>query len=58
MLKWAVVFLVIALITGYMGYKGTEAGAKTISKVLFVIFALLFGVFLILALIKGNRCAI
>ncbi len=58
MLKWAAIFLVIALITGYMGFKGTEVDAKKIAKGLFFLFALLFMVFLILALIHGNRCSI
>ncbi|MBS0629964.1 MAG: DUF1328 domain-containing protein [Verrucomicrobia bacterium] len=58
MLKWAVIFLALAIITGYMAFKGNEANAKQISKWLFFLFALLFLIFLILALIQGNRCAI
>lgn len=58
MLKWAVVFLVAALITGYIGFKPVNVNGQRMSQVLFGIFALLFIIFLILALIKGNPCAI
>jgi uncharacterized membrane protein YtjA (UPF0391 family) len=58
MLKWAVVFLVVALITGYIGFKPVNVDGQRMSQVLFGIFALLFIIFLILALIKGNPCAI
>lgn len=56
MLKWAVIFLVAALITGYLGFKAVDG--QKISKILFWIFAALFLIFLILALFKGNPCAI
>lgn len=58
MLKWAVIFLVAALITGYIGFKPVNVDGQKISKILFWIFAALFLIFLILALIKGNPCAI
>lgn len=58
MLKWAVVFLVAALITGYIGFKPVNVNGQRMSQVLFGIFALLFVIFLILALIKGSPCAI
>lgn len=58
MLKWSVFFLVLALIAGYLGFKGLEGRPMLISRGFFFLFALLFGIFLILALIQGNRCAI
>jgi len=58
MLKWAVIFLALSLITGYMGFKGSDLQYTKISKGLFFFFVLLFLLFLILALMKGNRCAI
>ena len=48
MLKWAIIFLVISLIAGALGFTGVARGAATISKVLFVIFLILFVIFLIL----------
>ena len=42
MLKWAIIFAIVSLITGWLGF-GTLSGATaTIAKVLFGIFVLLF----------------
>jgi uncharacterized membrane protein YtjA (UPF0391 family) len=51
MLKWAVIFLVIAIIAGIFGFGGISDAAAGISKVLFFIF--LAG--LIIVLIFGSR---
>jgi uncharacterized membrane protein YtjA (UPF0391 family) len=49
MLKWAIIFLVISLIAGALGFSGVARGAATIAKVLFGIFLILFVIFLLLA---------
>jgi uncharacterized membrane protein YtjA (UPF0391 family) len=54
MLKWAIIFLVISLIAGALGFTGVARGAATIAKVLFGIFLVLFVIFLILALTAVN----
>ena len=54
MLKWAVIFLVISLIAGALGFTGIARGAATISKILFGVFLVLFLLFLILALTVFN----
>jgi uncharacterized membrane protein YtjA (UPF0391 family) len=54
MLKWAIIFLVISLIAGALGFTGVARGAATIAKVLFGIFLILFVIFLILALTAVN----
>ena len=42
MLKWAIIFAIISLIAGWLGF-GTLAGATaTVAKVLFAIFVILF----------------
>lgn len=38
MLYWAVMFLIIALVSGLLGFRGISSTAKLIAKVLFVIF--------------------
>jgi uncharacterized membrane protein YtjA (UPF0391 family) len=38
MLKWAVIFFVISLIAGALGFTGVATGARRISIVLFGIF--------------------
>lgn len=42
MLKWAVVFLLIAIVAGIFGFTGVAEASATIAKWLFGIFMLLF----------------
>jgi uncharacterized membrane protein YtjA (UPF0391 family) len=38
MLKWAVIFFVIAIIAGFFGFTGVESAATLVAKILFFIF--------------------
>jgi len=51
MLRWTVVFLIIALIAGVLGFYSLEGMAMWIAKVLFLIFVFLF----IVSLVMGRR---
>jgi uncharacterized membrane protein YtjA (UPF0391 family) len=51
MLRWAVIFLVIAIIAGIFGFGGISEASAGIAKVIFFIF--LAG--LVLVLIFGSR---
>ncbi|HUT34550.1 MAG TPA: DUF1328 domain-containing protein [Planctomycetota bacterium] len=51
MLRWTVVFLVIALIAGFFGFWQLEGTATWIAKVLFVVFLILF----VVSLVTGRR---
>jgi len=42
MLKWAVIFLIIAIIAGLFGFTGVEQASATIAQWLFGIFLVLF----------------
>ena len=42
MLKWAAVFLLIAIVAGIFGFTGVEEASATIAKFLFGIFLVLF----------------
>jgi uncharacterized membrane protein YtjA (UPF0391 family) len=42
MLYYTLVFLVVALIAGVLGFTGVAAGAVEIARILFFIFILLF----------------
>jgi uncharacterized membrane protein YtjA (UPF0391 family) len=55
MLKWAVVFLLIAIIAGIFGFTGIEAASATIAKVLFGIFLMLFLGALAIGLFIGSK---
>ena len=54
MLKWAVVFLIIAIIAGIFGFTDVQAASATIAQWLFGIFLVLFFGALILALVIGK----
>jgi uncharacterized membrane protein YtjA (UPF0391 family) len=54
MLKWAFVFLVIAIIAGIFGFSDVEAASATIAQWLFGIFLVLFIGALIIGLAIGR----
>ena len=51
MLKWAFIFLIVALVAGALGFTGIASGAATIAKFLFAAFLIIALIFLILAII-------
>jgi uncharacterized membrane protein YtjA (UPF0391 family) len=51
MLRWTVIFLVIAIIAAVFGFGNIAAGATDIAKILFFIFLVLF----VLSLIFGRK---
>jgi uncharacterized membrane protein YtjA (UPF0391 family) len=51
MLRYALIFLLIALIAGALGFFSLEGTAMYIAKVLFVIFLVIF----VVSLIMGRR---
>jgi uncharacterized membrane protein YtjA (UPF0391 family) len=55
MLKWAFVFLIIAVVAGIFGFTGVEAASATIAQWLFGIFLVLFLGALIIGLTIGAR---
>jgi uncharacterized membrane protein YtjA (UPF0391 family) len=55
MLKWALIFLVLGLILGAMGFGGVGGAFVGIAKVLFFIAIAIFVVFLILGLVAGKK---
>jgi len=52
MLRWSVIFFVIALVAAVFGFGGIAAGAADIAKILFFVFLIVFGVTLIMGLIR------
>jgi uncharacterized membrane protein YtjA (UPF0391 family) len=50
MLKWALIFAVIAAVAGLFGFTGIAASAAGIAKILFMLFLVLFIVVVLLAL--------
>ena len=54
MLKWALIFFIIAIVAGLFGFTGIAAGAATIAKWLFFLAIAIFVLFLILGLVAGE----
>jgi uncharacterized membrane protein YtjA (UPF0391 family) len=52
MLRYAIIFFIIALIAALFGFGGIAAGATEIAKILFFVFIVLFIVSLVAGLIK------
>jgi uncharacterized membrane protein YtjA (UPF0391 family) len=55
MLKWAFVFLLIAIVAGLFGFTGVEQASATIAQWLFGIFLVLFLGALFIGLVIGTR---
>jgi uncharacterized membrane protein YtjA (UPF0391 family) len=55
MLKWALIFLVIAIVAGLFGFSDVEAASATIAQWLFGIFLVLFIGALAIGLFIGRR---
>lgn len=48
MLSWALIFLIIVLVAGHLGFGLVAGTAASIAKILFVVFLILFLVSLII----------
>ncbi len=55
MLRWALTFLVFALIAALLGFTGIAGQSMYIARVLFFVFVAVFVVSLICGLITGKR---
>ena len=51
MLRWAILFLVVAIIAAVFGFGGIAAAATGIARLLFVVFLVLF----VITLFMGSR---
>lgn len=51
MLRWAILFLIVAIIAAVFGFGGIAAAATDIARLLFVVFLALF----VIALFMGRR---
>jgi uncharacterized membrane protein YtjA (UPF0391 family) len=50
MLKWALIFFLISLVAGMLGFTGIARSAAGIAKILFALFLVLAAIFIILVL--------
>lgn len=54
MLKWAIIFFIISLVSGYFGFTGVASGSRKIAKVLFAIALVIFLIVLIFGVLLGT----
>ena len=55
MLRWALVFLVFALVAGVLGFTGIAGDSMYIAKILFFVFLVIFLAGLVYSLVTGRR---
>lgn len=53
MLKWALIFFVISLVAGFLGFTNVAAGAAGISRILFFMALAVFLIVLIFGVLLG-----
>ncbi|MBI2827239.1 MAG: DUF1328 domain-containing protein [Planctomycetia bacterium] len=51
MLRWAIVFLIVALVAAFLGFGRLEGAAMWAAKVVFLVFVVLF----VLSFLAGRR---
>ena len=51
MLRWAILFLIVAIVAGVFGFGGISVAATDIARLLFIVFLVLF----VIAFIAGRR---
>lgn len=54
MLRWALVFLVFALVAGLLGFTGLAGESMAIARILFFVFLVVFAISLVYGLITGR----
>lgn len=55
MLRWAIVFFVISLIAGVLGFGGISEASADVAQVIFFVFISLFALALIGGLVVGKK---
>ena len=55
MLRWALGFLLVALVAAFMGFGGIASTSMQIAKTLFYVFMVFFLVALVMTLVTGRR---
>ncbi|MES2522805.1 MAG: DUF1328 domain-containing protein [Gemmatimonadota bacterium] len=55
MLRWALGFLIVAVVAAFMGFGGVASTSMAIARMLFYVFLVLFIVTLAITLFSGRR---
>ena len=54
MLRWALLFFIVSIVAGFLGFSGIAVATSGIAKILFFIAIAIFLVFLVLGLMAGE----
>jgi uncharacterized membrane protein YtjA (UPF0391 family) len=54
MLRYSLIFFIVAIVAALLGFSGIAAGAAGIAKILFYIFIVLFLISLVMGLLKKS----
>ncbi|RYG49194.1 DUF1328 domain-containing protein [bacterium] len=55
MLKWALIFLIVALVAGVLGFGGIAGSAVGIAQILFWAFIIITAVLFLIGLVSGRK---
>jgi len=55
MLRWALMFFVVALVAAFFGFTGIAVASAGIAKILFFLFLILFAISLVMGLTARPR---
>ena len=55
MLRWALGFLIVAVLAAFLGFGGVASTSMQIAKTLFYVFMVFFLITLVLTLVRGRR---
>jgi uncharacterized membrane protein YtjA (UPF0391 family) len=53
MLTWAIIFFLISVVAGVLGFTNIAAGTRAIAKILFFIFVVIFLIVLVFGVMLG-----
>ena len=55
MIRWAIIFAIVALVLGLLGFGGAASAFAGLAKMLFFLAAAIFVILLVLGLMAGKR---
>jgi uncharacterized membrane protein YtjA (UPF0391 family) len=58
MLRWALIFFIVAIAAALFGFTGIAGAATEIARILFFVFVVVFAISLVLGLVRGKPPAV
>lgn len=54
MIKWAIIFFLISVVAGFLGFTGVASGTRSVAKALFFIALVIFLIVLVFGVFLGT----